>query len=248
MSGGMSSVMSIGVCSSGRGMITAGQGLVAIIGIGCGDSRSSVGGIVRGANVVSSNTSSSSGNGASDFGIAKGLVPAAALPELHSASASIVVAGSGAEALLFLVMAAQGELNEGGDEEEDSSKNGDREASRVQPASSSKGHCIGDFIAEALLRAGRAASERRIHSTAAALCAIAGENSNSNKSSGKKKVEDNSEEGEDSLSPETASEEDSKEGIKNGGSRNALNSLKLFRDGNVSVRENGQEVTVNTED
>ena len=86
------------------------------------DGGTSVGGIVRWANIIGSRREgTSSWNTASHFRIAKtGIVLAAALPEASSPSMGVVVGRTWTIALLFLVVLAKEELNNGRDEEKDS--------------------------------------------------------------------------------------------------------------------------------
>ena len=254
-----------GICPSGSGVVTTGQRLMALISVGCSHRRTSVRSVVRRADVIStSNSSASRRDGAGHFGITETWGPATALPELNSATTSVVVSWAGAKALLLLVVTGKEDLDNRGEKEEDPvfisksvishavmlysrSDNSDCESSRVQPTSGSEGHSVGDLVSEALLRIGRTISNRRVYIAAAALRAVASKHCDSNKGSRKEDIKNDAEKGKECFSTKTAGEEDSENGIQDGCSRDALNGLALFRDGDISIRKNRQEVAVDTE-
>lgn len=237
-----------GICPSGSGVVTTGQRLMALISVGCSHRRTSVRSVVRRADVIStSNSSASRRDGAGHFGITETWGPATALPELNSATTSVVVSWAGAKALLLLVVTGKEDLDNRGEKEEDRSDNSDCESSRVQPTSGSEGHSVGDLVSEALLRIGRTISNRCVYIAAAALRAVASKHCDSNKGSRKEDIKNDAEKGKECFSTKTAGEEDSENGIQDGCSRDALNGLALFRDGDISIRKNRQEVAVDTE-
>jgi hypothetical protein len=102
-------------------VVASNERLVVLVGSGAGDSRASVGGIVRRADIMSRSSgesTSTSGN----LGIAVGgdLVLATAAEEATTTStAGVVVGGARAEALLLLVVTRKSELDESGDEEKE---------------------------------------------------------------------------------------------------------------------------------
>ena len=95
-------------------MVTTRERLVGalISSTGTASGRSSKG------SVVGVTDRSSSSRNSCDFRVAKGWVQAAALPEpAIGASSSVAVGGTGSVLLLRLVVAGQGELDQGGNEE-----------------------------------------------------------------------------------------------------------------------------------
>ena len=88
------------------------------------NSGAGVGSVVRMAIISgSSGSKSSSRSGTSHFGVAETSAPSTtALPELDTASASIVVGRAGTKALLLLVMTTKRNLDKSCNEEEDAIK------------------------------------------------------------------------------------------------------------------------------
>ena len=89
---------------------------------GGGDGGTSISSIVRWAHIVTNTRSKRTGGGGTSrhFGVAE-TAPggaAAALPELDAGAASVAIGWRRTKALLLLVVAVEGGLDEGGDEEE----------------------------------------------------------------------------------------------------------------------------------
>jgi hypothetical protein len=103
----------------GGTVISSNEGLVVLVGSSAGDSRTSVGGVVRRTDIMGRASGESAG-ACSNLRVAvRGdLVLATTSEETATTStAGVVVGGAGTEALLLLVVARKSELDKGGDEE-----------------------------------------------------------------------------------------------------------------------------------
>lgn len=92
-----------------------------------GDGRASIGGVIASAYVMGRvDGGRSTGANHARLGIlgVRRLDLGPALPEAAAAAAGVVVLGRGAEPLLALVVAAEAQLDEGGDQEEEAGANG----------------------------------------------------------------------------------------------------------------------------
>lgn len=95
-------------------VVTTGEGLVVFVGSGAGNSRASVGGIVRGTNVVSKRRSGEATSASSSnlrVAETRVLVLATSEEATTATTASVVVGRTGAEALLLLVVARKEHLD-----------------------------------------------------------------------------------------------------------------------------------------
>lgn len=129
-------------------VVSASHWLVVLKRMAWGSDRgASIGRVVRRAVVMAASRRKTTRDGdGADFRIAKTLGAAVALPELCARALGVAVGGAGAECLLLLVIAAQAELDEGRDEEEESAEDRDGEAGRVEPADGTQRGGVGDLV------------------------------------------------------------------------------------------------------
>lgn len=81
---------------------------------------------------------------------ASGPVGLPALPELHAGALGVAVGRARTEALFLLVVAHEGYLEEGAEQKEESTDNGDGKAGSVEPASGAQRSRVGDLVALAV--------------------------------------------------------------------------------------------------
>lgn len=259
-----------GVVGASRGsVVTTGDRLVvgslvkrAISGMVRGvSSRAGHVGVIAGTVVVGStggkstvaSSSSSSGDG-SNFGVTKLAVAVLLLPELALARASSVAIGRArAKALLLLVVTTKEHLDGNGQKEEECSDDSDSETSSVQPASSTERRSICDLLAlavaaKALPGVGRSIADRSVDVAAAAVRAIAGENSNGDHCAAAEHVEDQAKQSEDGLSSKAASKENSADGVENSRTGQTLYGLLPAGNVDIAVSLDGKEVRVDSKD
>lgn len=202
------SVLVVG--ASGSSVVTTSQRLVVLVGgARSSNGATSVCSVVASAVVVvgSRDTESASrGWDSSNLGVTESVVVAALpLPELDTGALGVAVGGARAESLLLLVVASKEDLEQGRDEEEDGTKDGDGEARRVQAAGSAERCRVGDLTVvaravEALLSVGWSVAQRGVDIARAAVSAITGQDGDRNHGTAAEDVEEHSKEGEERLS------------------------------------------------
>jgi hypothetical protein len=227
-------------------------GLVA--SVGCSDGGASVGCVVRRAVVPCARSKGSTrSSGGSNLGVTETSGALVALPELHTGAAGVVVGRAGSEALLLLVVTREENLDGDGDEEENGGDDGNSEASLVEVAGGAVRGSVGPLPAlavtvEALLGVAGTSAERRVDNTAAAVCAVARQDSDGNHGTAAEDIEDQANEGEEGLAAQAAREDDGEDGVEDSGARQALDSLLPGRDVDIAVSEDREEVAVDSED
>jgi len=222
---------------------------------GGSDSASSVGGVVRGADIGGV----ASGEGASWSGSDDILlkIPVVglllALPEVAlGRAAGVVVGGARAETLLLLVLANKEDLEESGDEEQESGNDGHGEDSGVHAASVARRDSVGEVlavssaetvVAEALrVGVGIADTERGVDDASARGSTVAGQNSDGNEAADEEDVKDNRGEGEEADTTKAASEDHGSDGVQNSHAGDTLNSLLPSGDALVAIGLDREEV------
>lgn len=196
---------------AGRGgVVTRADRLVAVVAdVRRSDGGASVGGVVALAVVMGTSRSSQTASGSGDGSnlrvtVTSHTVGLPALPELHARALGVAVGRTGTKALLLLVVAHEEHLEEGAEQEEDSTNDGDGEAGGVHLADSAKRSGVGNLVALAVgaktfLGARRAIAKRSVDVARAAGCAITSHDSNSNHGTAAEEVEDYAKQSEDSL-------------------------------------------------
>jgi len=222
---------------------------------GGSDSASSVGRVVRGTDVGGM----ASGEGASWCGSDDILlkIPVVglllALPEVAlGRAAGVVVGRARAETLLLLVLANKEDLEESGDEEQESGNNRHGEDGCVHAASVARRNSVGEVlavssaetvVAEALrVGVGIADTERGVDDASARGSTVAGQNSDGNEAADEEDVKDNRGEGEEADTAKAASKDHGSDGVQNSHAGDALNSLLPSGDTLVAIGLDREEV------
>ena len=233
----------------GSGVIAAGERLVVLVAASAHGRGLRV---VRWAYVVRS-TRGERPSTCRHFRVGEGSVAVGALltaeESAPAAARRVVVRRAGSEALLLLVVTGKSHLDEGGKEEQDGSGDGDGKASRIHLACAAERHGVGVLllagcIVEPLLGAALTIAQRCPDEAAAAVRAISGEDGNGNEGAAEEQIKDNGQQGKEGLAAEEACQQDGKDGVQDGSTRHALNSFDPCVDGQVTVRERGEEVRV----
>ncbi|KAI6890073.1 hypothetical protein KC325_g242 [Hortaea werneckii] len=148
---------------------------------------------------------------------------------------SVVVAGAGAVAFLFLVVAHEGDLHGGRAEEEEGANDGDGEDGCVELARGAEADGVGDVLAFAAAGAkaalseaagaavGGAVAERGLHVAGAAARAVAGEYGDGDHASDEADVQDDGDEGEEGDAAEAAGEAYGADGVQGRDTGEAFN-------------------------
>lgn len=102
-------------------------------------------------------------------------------------------------------------------------------------------------VVEALLGTTLAIAQRCFDETAAAVCAVSGQDGNGYESATEEQVQDNSQQSKQGLAAEKAGQENGKDGVQDSSARHALNCLDPCVDSQVAVRKRGEKVRVDAE-
>lgn len=219
-------------------------------GVGTDSSVTRVSGIVRRANSAGGGRDGSNGSNTL-LGVVVSRGSVVLLSEktaLLGGAGSVVVVRAGSESLLLLVVAHESELHEGGDQEQKSSDDGNSEDSSVELASSTKVGGVGDVaLVVGSTAVGRSVTKRSSDIATAAVGTTAGQDSNGDEATHAKKVEDQAEDGKESNTSQAAGEKSGSESVQDCNTRDTLNGLPSGRNVEVVIRENGKEVTEDTE-
>lgn len=131
------------------------------------------------------------------------------------------------------------------------SDDGDSKTGSVQAAGGAERGSICDLVAlvgaaKALLGAGGSVTKRSVDVSGAARCTITGEDCNSNHGTAAESVEDQTEEGKESLSAKAACEDNRADGVQDRRAGETLYGLLPARNGNIAVSLDGKEVGVDS--
>lgn len=226
---------------------------------GSGNGASSVGGVVRGADVGGVTGAKSTSCSRSDdilLGIPVGGL-LLAVPEVAlGRAAGVVVGRARAETLLLLVLADKEDLEESSDEEQESGNDRHSEHGSVHAASVARRDRVGEVlagssaetvVAKALRVVGIsiADAKRGVDNASAGGGTVAGQDSNCDETTDEEDVEDDRGEGEEADATKAACEYHGSNGVHNSDARNALNSLLPSRDALVAIGLHREEVRVN---
>lgn len=180
-----------------------------------------------------------------------------ALPERPGAR-GVVVRRRRTEALLLAVVAPDVDLQDGADEEEDGSDDGDSEAGGLEPARETEIGEIGRVLARADtesclavtggLRVCGAATEWGADGARARAGAVAEQHGHGDEGGDEEEVEDDGEEGEEGLPAQEAGEQDGEDEVQTGGAGDGLNGFGRSADDEIAVGEHGEEVGEDGED
>jgi hypothetical protein len=96
--------------------------------------------------------------------------------------------------------------------------------------------------------ASRSTAQRRVDVARAAVDAITGQDRNGNHATGEEEIQHDGKEGEDADTAEAAGQNDSKDHVEHGSAAQALDGLLPCCDRQITVRQDGQEVRVDTKD
>lgn len=236
-------------------MVTSSQRLVVVIGAArSSNGATGVRSIVASAVVVGSRDTKTARRrwDSSDLGVTEGVVVTLPLPELDARALGVAVGGARSESLLLLVVATKEELKEGREEEEDGTEDGDGEAGRVHAAGSAERDRVGNLTViagamEAILIVGCSVAQGSVDISRAAVSAVASQDGERNHGAAAKEVEEHSKEGEEGLSTQAASENDSENSVENHSTSETSYGLLPCRNGDIAVSLDSQEVGVDAE-
>ena len=219
---------------------------------------SSVGGVVRWANiggVAGSKSARCSGSDHILLSVPVGSV-LLAVPEVAlGRAAGVVVGRARAETLLLLVLADKEDLEESSDEEQESGNDRHSEHGSVHAASVARRDRVGEvlalssaetIVAKALRVVGIsiADAKRGVDDAGAGGGTVAGQDSNCDETTDEEDVEDDRGEGEEADATEAAGKDHGSDGVQDGDAGNALNSLLPSGDALVAVGLYREEVRV----
>jgi len=238
------------------GGVSVGTVDLVVLVAGGGNCASSVGSVVRWADVsgvASSKVASCNGSDNILLSIAVGV--SLAVPELALGRAiGVVVGRAGTEALLLLVLAHKEDLEESCDEEEESGNDGHREHGGVHAASVARRDRVGEVLALSSaetvvakpLRVGISVANTQwgVDDASAGGSAMTGQHSDCDEASDEQDVKDDCSEGEEADAAKAAGEDHGSDGVHNSDARDALNSLLPSRDALVAIGLYREEVGV----
>lgn len=209
--------------------------------------------VVAGTRSKSSVAGGSGGGNSSDFGVMKVVVTLLALPELGAGATGVVVGGTRAETLLFLVVTSEKNLDRNRNEEEESSNDSDGEASSVELASGTERCRVGDLVTitvatKALLGIAGTIAEGSVDIASAAGSTIASEDCDSDHGTAAKDVEDQAEQSKECLSAQAAGEHDSEDGVENCSTGQTSDGLLPAWDRDIAISLDCEEVGVDSKD
>jgi len=231
---------------------------ISDMGATVGSRASHVSVVARAVVVVSTRSkrsvTSSRGSGgwdSSNLWVTELAVAVLALPKLTARASSVVIGGARTKALLLLVVTTKEHLHRDGEKEKECSDDSDRKAGSVQAAGGAERGSICDLVAlvgaaKALLGTGGSVTKRSVDVSGAARCTITGEDCNSNHGTAAESVEDQTEEGKESLSAKAACEDNRADGVQDRRAGETLYGLLPARNGNIAVSLDGKEVGVDS--
>lgn len=154
----------------------------------------------------------------SDLRITKTARVTVTLPELDARAASIAVSWAGTKSLLLLVVAAEAQLKNGGEEEEKGAEDGDGEAGRVELADGAERGGVGDLAtlavaAKTFFGVGGSVAEGSGDVSGAALGAVTSEDCDGHHGAAAGEVEKDGEERKDGLSTKAECQQNSEDGV-----------------------------------
>ena len=225
---------------------------------GGSDSASSVGGVVRRADVggvTGGESASCSGSDDILLGVPIGGL-LLAVPEVALGGATGVVVGRArTETLLLLVLADKEDLEESSDEEQESGNDRHSEHGSVHAASVARRDRVGEvlalssaetIVAKALrvVDISIADAKRGVDNASAGGGTVAGQDSNCDETTDEEDVEDDRGEGEEADATKAAREDHGSDGVQDSDAGDALNSLLPSGDALVAVGLYREEVRV----
>ncbi|KAB8760590.1 hypothetical protein FH972_026582 [Carpinus fangiana] len=201
---------------------SAGRGSVVLSSASCG------GRLVLGLGVAVADS------GASDGGVVRGAV----------VLSTGVVGGRRAVLLLLLVVARDPELDQGAEEEEEGTDDGDSKSGFVETAREAVVASVGNILVGAgaesagtklVTAVGRASANGGDDKASAGVRTAPRQDGEGNESTDKGDIEDNGEEGEEAGAAQAAGEENGKDGVDDGDAADAFDGLPLAGDGDLAV-------------